>query len=74
MRALISFLPRNTAANALHSAIDDRMLLFATLVSIAAGLFTGLTPALQAGRGALITSLRERAAMPYAACAFEGRS
>src|SRR6266478_3031056 len=55
MRALISFLPRNTAADALRAGIDGRMLLFATLVSIAAGLFTGLTPALQAGRGALIT-------------------
>ena len=55
MRALISFLPRNTAADALHAGIDGRMLLFATIVSIAAGLFTGLTPALQAGRGALIT-------------------
>jgi predicted permease len=60
MRALISFLPRNTAADALHAGIDGRMLLFATLVSIAAGLFTGLTPALQARRGALIT-LGERA-------------
>ena len=60
MRALISFLPRNTAADALHASIDGRMLLFATAISIAAGLFTGLTPALQAGRGALIT-LSERA-------------
>src|SRR5438105_4773338 len=35
MRALISFLPRNTAADALHAAIDGRMLLFATAISIA---------------------------------------
>jgi predicted permease len=60
MRALMSFLPRNIAADALRAGIDGRMLLFSTLVSIAAGLFTGLTPALQAGRGVLI-SLGERA-------------
>ena len=60
MSALISFLPRNPAAYALHADIDGRMLMFATAISIAAGLFTGLTPALQAGRGAL-TSLGERA-------------
>ncbi len=34
MSALISFLPRNIAADALHADIDGRMLLFATLVSI----------------------------------------
>jgi putative ABC transport system permease protein len=61
MKALISFLPRNTAANALHSAIDGRVLVFATLVSIAAGLFTGLTPALQTGRGSLMATLRQHA-------------
>jgi predicted permease len=61
MTALISFLPRDTAANALHSGIDGRVLLFATIVSVGAGIFTGLTPALQAGRGALMTTLRERA-------------
>ena len=61
MRALIAFLPRRTAAIALHAAIDGRVLLFATLVSIMAGLFTGLAPALQSGRGALMTTLREGA-------------
>lgn len=60
MKVLISFLPRNTAANALHSAVDGRVLLFATFVSIAVGLVTGLTPALAAGRGSLMTALRER--------------
>ncbi len=61
MKALISFLPRNIAANALHSEIDGRVLAFATLVSIAAGLLTGLTPALQTGRGSLMTTLRQHA-------------
>jgi predicted permease len=60
MKGLISFLPRNTAENALHTAVDGRVLMFAAAASIAAGLFTGLTPALQAGRGGLITTLRER--------------
>jgi hypothetical protein len=35
-------------------------LLFAFLVSVATGLLTGFAPALQAGRGAVISSLRER--------------
>ena len=60
MRALIAFLPREAAANALQSAIDTRLLLFAFLVSVATGVLTGFAPALQAGRGSLISSLRER--------------
>ncbi len=60
MRTLIAFLPRDAAANALQSAIDSRLLLFAFLVSVAAGLLSGFAPALQAGRGSLISSLRER--------------
>jgi predicted permease len=60
MQTLIAFLPRNTAANALHSTVDPRLLLFAFLVSVATGLLTGFAPALQAGRGAVISSLKER--------------
>jgi putative ABC transport system permease protein len=61
MRALVAFLPRDVAANALQSVIDTRLLLFAFLVSIATGLLTGLAPALQAGRGSLMSSLTHRA-------------
>jgi predicted permease len=60
MRTLIAFLPRDTAANALHSTVDLRLLLFAFLVSVAAGVLSGFAPALQAGRRSLISSLRER--------------
>jgi predicted permease len=60
MRTLIAFLPRDAASNALRSAVDSRLLLFAFLVSVAAGVLSGFAPALQAGRGALIASLRER--------------
>jgi predicted permease len=60
MNALIAFLPRNVAANALQSVVDTRLLLFAFLVSVATGVLTGLAPAVQAGRGSLISSLRER--------------
>ena len=60
MRALIAFLPRDAAANALHSAVDSRLLLFTFLVSVAAGVLSGFAPALQAGRASLISSLRER--------------
>ena len=60
MRALIAFLPRDTAANALHSTVDSRLLLFTFLVSVAAGVLSGFAPALQAGRASFISSLRER--------------
>jgi predicted permease len=61
IRTLIAFLPRDTAANALRSSIDLRLLLFAFLVSAAAGVLSGLVPALRSGHGPLISSLRERA-------------
>jgi predicted permease len=60
MRSLIAFLPRDVAATALRPGLDARLLLFALLVSVAAGVFSGLVPALHAGRNSLITSLRER--------------
>jgi predicted permease len=65
MRALIAFLPRDIAANALQPAVDTRLLLFALLVSVAVGLLTGFAPALQAGHGSLITSLRERSGTAF---------
>ncbi|MEX2301965.1 MAG: ABC transporter permease [Bryobacterales bacterium] len=60
MGALLAFLPRDAAANALQSAIDTRLLLFALLVSVATGLLSGFAPALEAGRGSLISSLGQR--------------
>lgn len=60
MRTLIAFLPRDVAANALQSAVDSSLLLFAFLVSVAAGVLSGFAPALHAGRRSLISSLRER--------------
>src|SRR6266540_3442695 len=60
MQALIAFLPRDAAANALHSTVDSRLLLFTFLVSVAAGILSGFAPALQAGRASFISSLRER--------------
>src|SRR6202011_5043572 len=60
MRTLIAFLPRDVAANALQSAVDSRLLLFAFLVSLAAGVLSGFAPALHAGRRSLISCLRER--------------
>ena len=61
MSALISFLPRDVASNALQAVVDTRLLLFALLVSVATGLLTGVAPALQVGRGSLTRSLQERA-------------
>src|SRR5882672_1362681 len=61
VRALIAFLPRNTAATDLQANVDTRLLLFAFLVSLATGFLAGCVPALQAGRKSLVSSLRERA-------------
>lgn len=60
MRALIAFLPRDAAPNALHSVIDTQVLFFAFFISVVAGIAAGFAPAVQAGRRALISSLRER--------------
>src|SRR5215469_2204209 len=64
VRALIAFLPHNTAANDLQATVDTRLLVFAFLVSLAAGLLAGSAPALQAGRKSLDSSLRERGGTP----------
>jgi predicted permease len=57
VRTLIAFLPLGTA---LHAGVDSRLLLFAFVTSVAAGLLSGLAPAWHAGRRSLISSLRER--------------
>jgi predicted permease len=60
MDLLIAFLPRDTATTALRSGIDARLMLFAFVVSVSAGILSGFAPALQAGRKSLVSSLRER--------------
>src|SRR5437660_906394 len=60
MRALIAFLPRDLAANALRPSLSLHLLGFALLTSFAAGLLSGLAPALHAGRNNIVNSLRER--------------
>jgi predicted permease len=60
VRTLVAFLPRSTAPTALHAGVDSPLLFFAFVVSVAAGLLSGLAPAWQAGRRSLVLSLRER--------------
>ena len=60
MQALIAFLPRDAAANALESSVDTRLLFFALAVSVLVGVLSVLAPALEAGRRSLITPLREQ--------------
>jgi predicted permease len=66
VHALTAFLPGNYAeAHALRSAVSLRLLAFASLASLAAGLLSGLVPALHAGRDSLISELRERAGTAF---------
>jgi len=60
IRGLIAFLPHDLAANALSDTLSFRLLIFAFFASIAAGLLSGLAPALRAGGDSLVSSLRER--------------
>jgi predicted permease len=60
IRGLIAFLPRDLAANALRPSLSLNLLGFALAVSFAAGLLSGLAPALHAGRDHIVNSLRER--------------
>jgi predicted permease len=60
VRTLIAFLPRGTSANALNAGIDSRLLLFAFLTTVIAGILSGLAPAWQSARRAIALSLRER--------------
>ncbi len=61
IRALIAFLPQGLAASALGGTLSLRLLAFAFFASVAAGILSGLAPALHAGGGSLVSSLRERA-------------
>ncbi len=65
IRALLTFLSDGAGDSALRPAISLRLLAFAFLASLAAGLMSGLAPALQAGRDNLISSLRERGAVVF---------
>jgi predicted permease len=60
VRVLIAFIPQGTGANALHAGIDSRLLLFALLVTVIAGIVSGLAPAFQSSQYSLASSLRER--------------
>jgi len=60
MRALIAFLPRDLAATAIRPSLNLDLLGFALLTSLAAGLASGLAPALHASRDNIVNSLRER--------------
>jgi predicted permease len=63
---LFAFLPGNYAdAHALRSHLSLRLLVFAFLASVAAGLLSGVAPALHSGRDSLISSLRERAGTAF---------
>jgi len=61
IRALIAFLPHDLASSALSGTLSLRLLIFAFFTSLAAGLLSGLAPALHASDGSLVSSLRERA-------------
>ena len=61
IRALIAFLPHDLAASNLHATFSLRLLSFAFFATLTAGLLSGLAPALHAGGGSLVSSLRERA-------------
>jgi predicted permease len=58
VRVLIAFIPQGTGPTALHAGIDARVLLFALLTTVIAGILSGLAPACQSGRRSLL--LRER--------------
>lgn len=60
VRTLIALLPTDVAGTALHAAIDLRLLLFALVASVTAGILSGLAPAWQSGRRSLVSSFRER--------------
>jgi predicted permease len=59
VRGLIALMSYD-ANSALQASIDHRVLIFAVILSLIAGMMSGLAPALQAGRRDLIDSLRAR--------------
>ncbi len=60
VRALIASLPQSTATTALHAGINARLLLFAFIATVTAGVLSGLAPAWQSGQRSVLSSLRER--------------
>jgi predicted permease len=58
---LIAFLPHNLGSSALRGTLSFRLMAFAFFASLAAGLLSGLAPALHAGGDSLVGALRERA-------------
>jgi len=60
VRTLIALLPTDVAGTALHAGIELRLLLFALVASVTAGILSGLAPAWQSGRRSLVSSFRER--------------
>jgi predicted permease len=58
---VIAFLPHDLGASALRGTLSVRLLAFACFASLAAGLLSGLAPALHTGGDSLVSSLRERA-------------
>ena len=60
VRTLIALLPTDVAGTALHAGIELRLMLFALVASVTAGILSGLAPAWQSGRRSLVSSFRER--------------
>jgi predicted permease len=60
VRVLIAFIPQSTGGNALHADIHSGLLVFALLVTVIAGIVSGLAPAFHSSRYSLASSLRER--------------
>ncbi len=61
IRTLIALLPHDLAATTLRGTLSVRLLTFAFFASVAAGLVSGLAPALRAGSDSFVSSPRERA-------------
>jgi predicted permease len=74
MRALVALLPRDLAAHALRPSLSLDLLGFALVTSFAAGLLSGLAPALHAGRDKSSTRSASAPAPASAASAFARRS
>lgn len=60
VRTLIALLPTDVTGTALRAGTDLRLLLFALVASVTAGILSGLAPAWQSGRRPLASSFRER--------------
>ncbi|HEX6324452.1 MAG TPA: ABC transporter permease [Vicinamibacterales bacterium] len=58
-RGVMAMLPASEGANSIAIAPDARVLLFALGISIVTAILFGLGPALSAGRGAVVTALKD---------------